>query len=214
MTDEPATFISLSLATLAIPPAVNTDASARAAPGTLLVGAGLLIAERLGARWRFATQATTVSAGGHEQDLLLWLADGLPQADTLIGWQIDHHLVPALIGAAARADATVAHHLTQRLARALRGNVVDLSIGHCAPVPGMTEEVYTAPSMAPAALRTAWRSGRLDAVRADLKAEALSSWLLFLRQAQQTGAGAEKATRDWMHRRQSIRPVEGGPGAT
>lgn len=210
MIDQPMTFISLSIATLTMPAAIGADERASAAPSTLLVGAGLLIAERRGARWRFTAESTTASAGQHEQNVLPWLADRLPQADTLIGWQIDHHLVPALISAAARAEPAVAHHLTQRLARALRGNVVDLSIGRSFAASGLAKEVDTAPSMEPAALRSAWRTARLDAVRADLKAEALGSWLLFLREAQRVGAGAEKATRDWMDRRQSIHPVADG----
>ncbi|MFK4792372.1 hypothetical protein [Sphingobium sp. ZW T5_29] len=204
MTDEPVTFVSLALASIAIPPTANADSP----PGTHLVGAGLLIAKRYGSRWRFSSEAATVSAGEKEQNLLIWMADRLPMADTMIGWQIDQHLVPALIDAAAHADPAIAHHFTLRLARALRNNVVDLSIDGRVATARMAEDAATAPSMAPDALLAAWGIGRLDAVRADLATEALGTWLAFVRQAKALGMEAEQATRDWMHRSSSIRPVD------
>jgi len=210
MTNEPVSFVSLTAATVAVPPAANGDVG----PGTHLVGVGLLIATRHDARWRFSSEAATIAAGEQEQKLLLWLADRLPMADTLIGWQIDQRLVPALLDAAAHADAAIAHHFTQRLARALRRNVVDLSIDrHVAAVAGTAGETAVAPSMAPDTLLAAWGLGRLDAVRADLAAEALGTWLFFLRQGRRAGAEAEAATRAWMHRRRSIHLVENAPDA-
>lgn len=203
MTKQPVNFVSLSLVTLAIAPTANGDTS----PGTHLAGAGLMIATRHGSRWRFSSEAATIAAGEKEQNLLLWLADRLPMADTLIGWQIDQHVVPALIDAAAHAEPTIAHHFMVRLARALRNNVVDLSINRSAAA----DEVATAPSMMPDALLACWGTGRLDAVRSDLAAEAIGTWLQFLRQARLDGAQAEKATRDWMHRRRSIHAVKSGP---
>jgi hypothetical protein len=210
MTNKAVTFVSLTAATVAIPPAANGDFG----PATHLVGAGLLIATRHDTRWRFSSEAATIAAGEKEQNLLLWLADHLPIADTLIGWQIDQRLIPALLDAAAHADAAIAHHLTLRLARALRSNVVDLSIGHSVTTAqGKAKKAATAPSMTPEALLAAWGIGQLDAVRADLAAEALGSWLLFLRQGRRLGAEAEAATRAWMHRRRSIHLVENGPDA-
>lgn len=203
MINEPVTFVSLALASIAIPPAADADSP----PGTHLVGAGLLIATRDGSRWRFSSEAATVSAGEKEQNLLIWMADRLPMADTMIGWHIDQHVVPALIDAAAHADPAIAHHFTLRLARALRNNVVDLSIDGGVATARMAENAATAPSMAPDALLAAWGIGRLDAVRADLATEALGAWLAFVRQAKALGMEAEQATRDWMHR-SSIRPVD------
>lgn len=205
MTEEPVTFVSLAVATVTIPPAVNGEASL----GTHLVGAGLLIATRHGNRWHFSAESGTIAAGEKEQSLLLWLADRLPLADTLIGWQIDQHVVPALIDAAAHAEPTIAHHFMVRLARVLRGNVVDLSIDRSA----RAEDVATASSMTPDTLLGNWGTGRLNAVRADLATEAIGTWLHFLRQAQHVGADAEQATRAWMHRRNSIHLVERAPGA-
>jgi hypothetical protein len=205
MTDDPFIFVSLTAAAVSIPAAVHSDAL----PGTHLVGAGLLIAIRDGDRWRFSSEAATIAAGEKEQSLLLWLADRLPLADTLIGWHIDQNLVPALLDAAAHAEPTIAHHFTLRLARALRNNVVDLSINRSAE----TGDAAMAPSMMPDALLAAWGTGLLDAVRDDLAAEALGTWLHFLRGAQHVGADAERATRDWMHRRRSIHAVKTGPEA-
>lgn len=206
MTDESVTFVSLAVATITISPAAEADSS----PGTHLVGAGLLIATRDGSRWRFSAEAATVSVGQKEQNLLLWLADRLPMADTMIGWHVDSQVVPALIDAAAHADPAIAHHFTLRLARVLRNNVVDLSIDRGV---GRAAEVATAPSMAPDTLLAAWGIGRLDAVRADLATEALGTWLAFVRQGKALGAEAEQATRAWMHRRSSIHLVESGPEA-
>ncbi|MBN8831336.1 MAG: hypothetical protein J0G94_12115 [Sphingomonadales bacterium] len=201
---EPVTFVSLTAATVSIPPTADGSVP----PGARLVGASLLIATRLGTRWRFSSEAATVAAGEKEQNLLLWLADRLPMADTLIGWQIDQHLVPALIDGAAHADPAIAHHFMVRLARVLRNNVVDLSIDRS----GVADDVATAPSMMPDRLLAAWGTGRLDAVRDDLTAGALGTWLHFLRQAQHVGADAESATRDWMHRRRNIHSVKSEPG--
>lgn len=204
MTEQPVTFVSLAVATVTIPPA-TCDAPS----GTHLVGAGLMIATRHAARWRFSNEAGTIAAGEKEQNLLLWLSNRLPMADTLIGWQIDQHIVPPLIDAAAHAEPTIAHHFMVRLARVLRGNVVDLSVNRSAAA----EDVASAPSIMPDVLMGAWGTGRLDAVRADLATEAIGTWLHFLRQAQHVGANAERATREWMHRRNSIHLVERAPGA-
>lgn len=201
---ESVTFVSLTAATVTIPPAADGDIP----PATHLVGAGLFIATRDGSRWRFSSEAATIAAGEKEQNLLLWLADRLPMADTLIGWQIDQHLVPALIDAAAHAEPTVAHHFMVRLARVLRNNAVDLSIGRSLAA----DHATIAPSIMPDVLLANWGTGRLDAVRSDLAAEALGTWLQFLRQAPPGGAQAEEATRDWMHRRCSIHPVRSGAG--
>ncbi|MGK2912269.1 MAG: hypothetical protein ACSLE1_21100 [Sphingobium sp.] len=211
---EPITFVTITVATIAIPPVANNEAPA----GTHLVGAGLFIATRDGARWRFSSESATVAAGEKEQNLLLWLADRLPMADTLIGWQIDQHLVPSLLDAAAHADPAIAHHVTLRLAQALGNNVVDLAINSGGAASPTLSEVaadaaIAAPNMAPDELLASWGIGRLDAVRADLAAEALGTWLLFLRQSQTSGMDAEDATRAWMHRRNNIRPVKSAPSA-
>lgn len=211
MTDEPVTFVSLTVATVTIPPAANTDIDARG--GTHLVGVGLLIATRHGDRWRFSREAGTVAAGEKEQNLLLWLSDRLPMADTLIGWQIDQHLVPALIDAAAHADADIAHHFLIRLTRALRNTIVDLSIHPCHSArPQGAGVAATAPGMTPDALLGAWGIGRLDAVRHALMQEALGNWLTFIRQAPPLGRQVEEATRTWMHRHSAMQPVPGKPG--
>lgn len=204
MTEEPVTFVSLALATVSIPPAICDTPS-----GTHLVGAGLMIATRQGNRWRFSNEAGTVAAGEKEQNLLLWLSNRLPLADTLIGWQIDQHVVPPLIDAAAHAEPAVAHHFMVRLARVLRNNVVDLAINRSSAA----DDIATAPTMTPDALLGAWGVDWLDAVRKDLATEAIGSWLHFLRQAQHVGADAEQATRAWIHRRSSIHLVEEAPGA-
>lgn len=204
MTEQPVTFVALAVATVTIPPATCDTP-----PGTHLVGAGLMIATRDGSRWHFSSEAGTIAAGEKEQSLLLWLADRLPMADTLIGWQIDQHVAPPLIDAAAHAEPTIAHHFMVRLARALHGNVVDLSINRSAAA----KDAASAPSMTPDTLLGAWGTGRLDAVRADLATEAIGTWLHFLRQAQHVGADAERATRTWMHRRRRVHLVEGAPGA-
>ncbi|AEG50657.1 hypothetical protein Sphch_3033 [Sphingobium chlorophenolicum L-1] len=214
MTDDPVTFVSLTVAAVSIPAA----AKSAAAPGTHLIGAGLFIATRDSSHWRFSSEAAIIAAGEKEQNLLLWLADRLPLADTLIGWQIDHRLVPALLDAAAHADATIAHHFTLRLARALRHNVVDLAIDRGGAAASALWEVageaaIASPSMTANALLGNWSVGRLDLLRADFGAEALAIWLLFLRQAQTMGLDAEDETLAWMRRRSSIHLMKSEPRA-
>lgn len=208
MTDNNVTFVSVAAATITVPPTVSSDA-----PEVYLIGAGLLIATHDGSRWRFSAETAAVRAGEKEQNLLLWLADRLPLATTVIGWNIDKRVVPTLINAAAHADPAIAQHFMQRLARALRNNVVDLSIDcSVAAAPGMSGEAATARSMAPDVLLKSWGDGRLDVVRDGLAAEAIGTWLAFVRQGKAPGMVAEQATRDWIRRRCSIQSVKSGPG--
>lgn len=208
MTDKNVTFVSVAAATIIVPQAAGSNA-----PEVYLIGAGLLIATYDGTRWRFSAESAALKAGEKEQNLLLWLSDRLPMANTVIGWNIDNRIVPALINAAAHADPTIAQHFMLRLSRALRNNVVDLAIDRSAAVePGIADEVRTAPSMAPDVLLECWGKGQLDTLRADLRAEALGTWLAFVRQGKAPGMAAEQATRDWMHRRSSIQSVKNGPG--
>lgn len=210
---KPVTFVTLAVAAVTIPPTGDGGA----APGTHLIGAGLLIAMRDADRWRFTSEAAVIAAGEKEQNLLPWLADRLPAADTLIGWQIDQRLVPLLIDAAAHADAAIAQHFLAKLLQVLRGNVVDLGIDASRAAnrsKSAKETCSAAPNMNPDALIGSWGVGQLDAIRADLATEALGSWLRFARQTDQIGAEAERATRAWLHRRRDMHLAKIAPRAT
>lgn len=208
MTDSNITFLSLAAATITVPSATGSDVP----PDVYLIGAGLLIATRESSRWRFSVETAAVQAGEKEQNLLLWIADRLPLATTVIGYYIDNRIVPALINAAAHADPAIAQHFMLRLARALRNNVVDLSIGRSADVEAAAkEDEASIPAMSPDALLAAWGLGQLDAVRGGLEREVIGTWQSFVRQAGVPGAEAEQSTRDWIRRRSIIRAVKSKP---
>ena len=205
---KPVTFTTICLATFEPLPLARARGL-----GTHLAGAGLLIATRRASGWRFKSQAATIAAGDREQDLLQWLADRLPLADTLIGWQIDNHVVPALLEAAETADAAVAHHLTGRLARALRGRVVDVALEHggsaAPPLDQVAADMAIAVPVIPdEALVSAWAFDRLDAVRSDLAAQAIGLWQFFLRHARMSGLEAEEATLAWLERQRGAAPTQ------
>lgn len=208
MTDNNVIFLSLAAATITVPSAAGSDAPS----DVYLIGVGLLIATRENSRWRFSVETAAVQAGDKEQNLLLWIADRLPLATTVIGYHIDNRLVPALINAAAHADPAIAQHFMLRLARALRNNVVDLSIGRSADVEAAAkEDDANVPTMSPDELPARWGIGQLDAVRAGLEQEVIGTWLTFVRQAGMPGAEAEQSTRDWIRRRSIIRAVKSKP---
>lgn len=211
---KPTTFMTISIATFATPPR-----DGQAAPGAHLAGVGLFLATRRASGWRFRSEATVLAAGDSEQDLLQWLADRLPAVDTVIGWQIDNYLIPVLIDAAASADAPIAHHVTARLARALRGTVIDIALdhgGHAAlPLEQVAAEMAVAvPAISGNDLLSAWSTGSVDTLRADLAAQALGLWQCFLRHAGLTGLEAQEATVVWIEEQRERRAVQrAGSGA-
>ncbi|WP_394440064.1 hypothetical protein ACGGKE_03490 [Sphingobium naphthae] len=203
------TYVAMTAVMVAIPP----SAGGAYPPGRSLVGLSLFVATQYDfERWRFAHHGRMVLAGESEAPLLEWVADLLPADAILIGWNVDHALVPLLLDAAETAPPMIAHHFLARLHRLLRGGIVDLSLPHggagAPPLATVAEEMaIRSPKLDREIVLSAWATGRTDQLGHDLADEALAIWRVFVRTAGLAGIGAEAATDDWMRRRKRMRVV-------
>lgn len=171
-----------------------------------LVGFGLLIARRTGQRWAFRRLAGVIPAGEPESVLLEWLTRHLPEQATLIGWNVDHGLMPLLLDAARGAPPTIAHAALERLLTLMRPGIVDLALpvggAGAPPFAGIAiEQAIYAPGWDAAKIESAWATGRMTGLRHDLADEAIAMWRLFLRRGGLSGVDAEAATDAWVERR-------------
>lgn len=202
-------YLAITAATVAIPVSANGTHAA----GRHLVGIGLFIAEfDQDRRWRFARRAHTIPAGKPESALLEWTSARLPHDAMLIGWNVDHVLVPALLDAAATAPPAVGSPFITRLQRLLQGGVVDVALanGGAAAPPLATvaaDMAIYAPAWNLNAVTGAWGIGAIDMLCRDLADEALAIWRTFVRSAGVSGLDAEEATDAWVLRRQRMNAV-------
>ncbi len=198
-------YIALTAVTVEMPASANGVHAAE----TNLVGVGLFIAKRnADGRWRFERRAHAISAGEPEGTLLEWITSRLPGAAMMIGWNVDHQLVPALLDAAATAPPAVAHRFLERLTHLLKGGVVDIALRHGgAGAPTLNEAASDMAIYAPVwnveVITGAWAIGAVDRLRRDLADEAMAIWRTFVRTAGVTGLDAEAATDAWVLRRAS-----------
>ena len=141
-------YIAVTAATVAMPASIDGVHPV----GQRLIGIALFIAERdRKGRWRFARRAHAIPAGEAEGALLEWAAARLPVESMLIGWNVDHGLVPALLDAAATAPPAVAHRFLGRLSRFMASGVVDMALGHGgASAPALAEVANDMAIFAPA----------------------------------------------------------------
>lgn len=175
-----------------------------------LIGIGLFIARHDDGRWQFARRVQAIPAGVPEAALLENIADRLPAVGTLIGWHVDHGLMPILLDAAATAPPIVAHHFLGRLHRLLRGGTVDLALGHGTASLAMVaaDMAIRAPKWDADTLAGDWASGRTERLRHDLADEAMAIWRVFVRSAGLAGLDAEAATDTWVAQRRRLRVVK------
>lgn len=206
MTSTTNTGVAMTAATVPVPASRDGRYSAE----RHLIGIGLLIARHEDGRWRFACRVEAIPAGEPEAALLENIADRLPAEGTLIGWHVDHALIPSLLEAAATAPPIVAHHFLGRLHRLLRGGVVDLALGYgTAPLATIAADMaIRAPDWNADAESGAWASGRHETLRHDLADEAMAIWRVFVRSAGLTGVDAEAATEVWAAQRKHLRVVK------
>lgn len=178
-------------------------------PSRHLIGIGLFVAQCEKSRWRFRRHAHAIPAGETEGTLLHGAANRLPVDSTLIGWNVDQTLMPALLNAAATAQPIVAWGFLEPLHRLVRGGVVDLALGHgsVSLTPFATDQAIYAPTWDTEANIDDWAAGRVDRLRIDLADEALAIWRMLIRWAGFTGVDAEAATDAWAARRRTLRIV-------
>lgn len=196
----PHRFVALSVTTIPVP--ASTDGTHP--PDSLLTALGMMVAVTFNhEKWYFQRAATAIVAGAGEGQLLNWLADRLPIPAILIGWQLDTHVIPALINAASTALPDAAHDTMIQLARCLRTEPVDLAhaFGGAAArdrVAVATDHCVAMPIMTPEERFSAWSTGDVARLRAHAADEALGLWWLFLKTSGSSGLEAESATYDWL----------------
>lgn len=206
MTTSTTTFAALAAISVAVPASTN----GRHPADRQLVGIGLMIAERGDDGWRFRRRAAALAAGEPEATLLQWAASELPAAGMLIGWGVDHALLPVLLRTAAGAAPDVATRFLSRLHPLLTGGAVDLAIEHGGAGAPSLEEVAAgmaiyAPSWNAEVLLGRWGIGDTLRLQRDVADEALAIWRVFVRSAGMGGLGAEAATDAWVRRLQDVR---------
>lgn len=211
MTSKTNTWIAMTAITTSVPASTDGNHPAQ----RHLVGIGFFVARREDARWHLQRHAHAIPAGDTEGSLLESIVHKLPTSGTLIGWNIDHGLMPLLLDAAATAPPVVAHQFLERLHRLLHPGVVDMAIGNgtaslAATASGMA--IYT-PTWDADAVFSDWATGQTDRLRQDIADEALAIWLVFLRSAGLAGQDAETATDAWSARRGTCRKVHRPDGA-
>ena len=203
MINHPA-YVAVTCTTISVPAFTHgADVASKR-----LVGIAFLVAE-VGrrSRWHFSRRAYVILAEQPETALIEWATSRLPIKAMLIGWNVDHVLVPALLAAAATASPILGRQFTSRLHRLLRCGVVDLALKHGgAGAPTLANIAADMAIYAPAwnanAVTSAWTAGAVDQIRHDLADEALAIWRTFVRSAGVTGLSAEAATDAWVLRRQ------------
>jgi hypothetical protein len=202
-------YVAVTTATVPMLASLNGTHAA----GEHLIGIAIFIAERDDkGRWRFARRAHAIRAGEAEGTLLEWAVARLPGEAMLIGWNVDHCLVPALLDAAATAPPAVGHRFLERLHLLLTGGVVDMALQHGgAGAPAFAEVAKDMAIYAPAwnidAMTGDWAVGATDRLRRDLADEALAIWRTFVRAASVSGLEAEAATDAWVLRRWRMNAV-------
>lgn len=208
MTDTNNTWVAMTAVTVPVHVPGSTD---RRYPAERhLIGIGLFIAAHEDGHWHFARRTPVIPAGEPEAAVLENIANRLPVHGTLIGWHVDHVLMPALLEAAATAPPVVAHHFLGRLHRLLRGGAVDLALGHgTEPLATIAADMaIRAPEWDADTVSGAWASGWTERLRHDLGDEALAIWRVFVRSAGLTGLDAEVATDAWVTQRRHLRVVK------
>lgn len=206
MIDITNTWVAMTVTTVAVP--ASTDG--RYPAERQLTGIGLFIAKYEDGRWRFARRVQAIPAGVPEAALLENIADRLPAQGTLIGWHVDHVLMPTLLEAAETAPPIISHHFLGRLHRLLRGGVVDLALGYGAAslATVAADMAIRAPDWGADPVAGGRVSGRTDRLRHDLADEALAIWRVFVRSAGLAGLDAEAATDAWVTHRRRLRIVK------
>lgn len=191
-------WTAMTAVTIPVPASINRHRGAR----RHLVGIGLFNARCDRGKWRFSRYAYATPAGHPGGALLHDTVSRLPVDSTLIGWNIDRTLMPALLKAAATAPPIVASSFLVSLHRLVRGGVVDLALGN-GSVPLATfaaDQAIYAPTWNTDVNIDDWAAGWVDRLRHDLADEALAIWRVFVRSAGLPGIDAEAATDAWVAR--------------
>lgn len=197
---KPATFITL------VAPARTLHCCATR-PGTStpeFFGFALVIARRdEHGTWSIRIEDAVISPELTKEQALERLADMLPDAPVFIGWELGRMTVEPLLDLARGLDEPLRHHLTGRLARAMRGLVVDMALDRSDTVAsqrGSGSKPIGSVLAGPVSHQRYHdlTSGVEIKVRRALRDEALAIWRYWLRSAPAGGEGALAATQALM----------------
>lgn len=197
---RPATFI-----TLAAP--ARTLHCCATWPGTStpkFFGFALVIACRdEHGTWSIRIEEAVIGPELTKEQALERLADKLPIAPVFIGWELGRMTVEPLLDLARDLDEPMRYHLTARLARAMRGLVVDMAHNQGDTAPVARGSGFQPIRSVPAELVSCQRhrdltSGVKLKVRRALRDDTLAIWRYWLRSAPAGAEGALAATQALM----------------
>jgi len=202
MTNKDCRFISLAVASVALPPGREGTLPA----ATQLAAIAMLIAERdTSGAWDFTLEHRAVAAGDGEDRLLAWAVTVMPEDGIVLGWQLAERIVPPLLEAATAGDPEIGRAFLQRLTRLVTAPSVDLAARHggvgAPPLEAIaaTQDIELQPVSA-AEIQTAWSFGDRRLLRRHVAAEAAAVWRLWLAEANGAAPDASAAFDAWRGR--------------
>ena len=204
-------YVALSIATVPVPGSSDGQHPAE----QQLVAIGLMVSAVVDGRWAFVRRAEAIGAGERDEHLLDWLAREMPSDGTVIGWQLDWHLMPVLIEAATSAGTSTAIACMAKIAKIMRAGTIDLALDHggasAPPLVDVAADMAIAAALTtPEERMSAWAVGDTGRLRVDAADDALAAWRLFLRFAGTSGLNAEASTEEWIRRRKAVQAVSRG----
>ncbi|CAM3297314.1 hypothetical protein SPAN111604_15035 [Sphingomonas antarctica] len=193
-------FVTLAVATIDVPAARDS-----ALPATKIVAAiAMLVARRDDAGdWHFALERQAIGAGTGEDALLTWATPLMPDAGTVIGWQLPDRVVGPLLDAAAIGDADIGRDFLDRMMALVTSPSIDLAIGHGgAGAPDLAtvcaDRHIALYSQSAGHIASAWSFGELQPLTNQVSCEAIAVWQLWLAQSNGHAAAASDAFADWL----------------
>ena len=195
-------FITLALTSVIVP----ASKSGHYGETQQLVSIAMLIADRdPNDRWHFEIKSSVIPAGTSEETLLLWLTHAMPEAGTVIGWQLGDDIVDPMLDAASDCDPEVGSAFLNRLMKLVTGASVDLAINHGGASAPPLEQVVKRHGIALQPLSSAqiesdWATGKVGSLRDNVTAQVIAVWKLWLQESNGTAAAASDAFSDWLTR--------------
>ena len=193
-------FVTLSLTSVIVP----ASKFGHYGETQQLVGIAMLIADRdSNDRWHFEIKSSAIPAGTSEETLLLWLTHAMPEAGTVIGWQLGDDIVDPMLDAASDCDPEVGSAFLNRLMKLVTGASIDLAINHGGANAPLLQQIaaqqgISITPLSPAQIESAWATGDVGALRDDVTAQVIAVWKLWLKESNGTAASVSDAFSDWL----------------
>ncbi|CAM3288969.1 hypothetical protein SPAN111604_14855 [Sphingomonas antarctica] len=193
-------FVTLAVTTIDVPAARDS-----AHPAAKIVAAiAMLVAKRDDAGdWSFTLERRAIGAGTGEDALMAWATPLMPEAGTVIGWQLADRVVAPLIDAATIGDAEIGRDFLDRLMVLVTSPSIDLAIGHGgAGAPDLAivcaDRHIALYSQSAGHIASAWSFGELRPLTNQVSCEAIAVWQLWLAESNGHASAASDAFADWL----------------